>query len=344
MGCVIRPRRGLIWRSERLIGLQPRLGHARVAVGRPMTAFRTDSQGGTRGLCTHGVRKWHHPAAPELRAADRSAPGHAAGPSEGPCHNAEMDTVKAGSGAAGPRSTVAGVRTAAFGLAIPGSVMAGAAAITILGAVLLFLLTPIYLHPALDLAGSATILGLERDTVWRLSDQTVSEILVGPGSFALPITAGGERFYDEAEAGHLRDVRLVLYAFLALWVAGVATMVAALGWARDRVILWRAVGRGALVLAGLLTVLGAFSLIAFETAFELFHRVFFPGGNYAFDPGSQRLVQLYPIAFWQLTSAVLGVAAIAAALAVVFGARRRRQVAEAAALGTSAALAAQAKP
>jgi len=219
--------------------------------------------------------------------------------------------------------------------------MAGATAITILGAVVLSLLTPIYLHPALDLAGSATILGLDRDTVWRLSDRTVSEILVGPGSFAFSATDGGGRFYDELEAGHLRDVRLVLYGFLALWGVGVATMVAALGWARDRVTLWRAVERGALVLAGLLTVLGAFSLIAFDAAFELFHRVFFPGGNYAFDPSSQRLVQLYPIAFWQLTSAVLGAAAIAVALAVAFGARRRRRVAEAAVL---AAQATQARP
>jgi uncharacterized membrane protein len=54
-------------------------------------------------------------------------------------------------------------------------------------------------------------------------------------------------------------------------------------------------------------VLGLLSLVAFGTLFELFHRVFFPGGNYSFDPSTQRLVQLYPFTFWQITAAVLGV-------------------------------------
>ena len=46
-------------------------------------------------------------------------------------------------------------------------------------------------------------------------------------------------------------------------------------------------------------VLGVFASVAFDQAFELFHEIFFPGGNFAFDPTTERLVQLYPFAFWQ---------------------------------------------
>jgi uncharacterized membrane protein len=53
-------------------------------------------------------------------------------------------------------------------------------------------------------------------------------------------------------------------------------------------------------------VIGVVGSVAFEPMFELFHRIFFPGGNWAFDPRTERLVQLYPYAFWQLIAAGLG--------------------------------------
>ena len=46
--------------------------------------------------------------------------------------------------------------------------------------------------------------------------------------------------------------------------------------------------------------------MAFDSLFTLFHQLFFPGGNWSFDPSTQRLVQLYPFRFWQIASAALG--------------------------------------
>ena len=67
-------------------------------------------------------------------------------------------------------------------------------------------------------------------------------------------------------------------------------------------------------------VLGIISVVAFDTLFTLFHQVFFPGGNFAFDPDTQRLVQLYPFRFWQIAAAALGVLVFAiAALAWLLG-------------------------
>jgi len=74
-----------------------------------------------------------------------------------------------------------------------------------------------------------------------------------------------------------------------------------------------AIGLGGAVIAGAVVVIGALGVVAFDPLFELFHQVFFPQGDWAFDPGTQRLVQLYPFAFWQIMAAAMG------ALMVVLG-------------------------
>ncbi|MFI5255472.1 MAG: DUF1461 domain-containing protein, partial [Candidatus Limnocylindrales bacterium] len=69
--------------------------------------------------------------------------------------------------------------------------------------------------------------------------------------------------------------------------------------------------------------IGAIFLVAFDPAFTLFHEIFFPGGNWSFDPATDHMVQLYPIPFWQLTSAVLGGLVIGLGLVARWVARRR---------------------
>jgi uncharacterized membrane protein len=75
---------------------------------------------------------------------------------------------------------------------------------------------------------------------------------------------------------------------------------------RDRAATWRAVRRGALSLAVGVVALGAVALVAFDALFEAFHEILFPAGSYTFDPGTERLVQLFPFQFWQETAIVVG--------------------------------------
>ena len=49
------------------------------------------------------------------------------------------------------------------------------------------------------------------------------------------------------------------------------------------------------------------SVVAFDQAFEVFHELFFAGGTYTFDPATDRLVQLFPIQFWEETTLALGI-------------------------------------
>jgi hypothetical protein len=93
------------------------------------------------------------------------------------------------------------------------------------------------------------------------------------------------------------------------------------GEARRR--LWRSVRRGAQGLAIGVAIAAGVALVAFDAAFELFHSLFFPQGSFDFDPRTDKLVQLFPDAFWSETTIAVGAVAIAAALAVRWVAGRR---------------------
>ena len=203
-----------------------------------------------------------------------------------------------------------------------------AAAVTILGAALLLLMAPPYLHAALDASGSAAILGTSPAEAHRLSDETVAELFVGPGTFAEQwriacpggsgalCVATGERFYDPAEVRHMQDVRTVLWGFLAVVAAGLVVLAVGLGRARAARWWWRSVARGAGALAVGTVVVGALFAVAFDPMFTLFHEIFFPGGDWSFDPATERLVQLYPIPFWELTTGMLAALTLAGGLIV----------------------------
>jgi hypothetical protein len=200
------------------------------------------------------------------------------------------------------------------------------------------LLTPPYLHAAHDAAGSADWLGYTRAETRAISDRTVGELVFGPATFAMA-APDGSAFYQAAEAAHLRDARAVLYGFVALAVITASFAVFAVRRARHDMGAWRAVARGGGLLAASLTVVGLLFAFTFDVMFELFHRIFFPGGNWSFDPGTQRLVQLYPIPFWQITVGSLAVLAIGGGALVWWLARRRAR-----AVATAPAAAAAGSP
>jgi integral membrane protein (TIGR01906 family) len=182
-------------------------------------------------------------------------------------------------------------------------------ALVIVGIALLPLLTPWAMHATLDAADSAAWLGTNAQTAHVLSDQTVDELIFGPGTWRL-VAPGGDPFFDASEVEHLRDVRQLLWlTFLVAAVALVATLVI-LERSADRDEVLAAIGLGGATVVVVVVVAGVAGAIAFDPLFELFHEVFFPQGDWAFDPGRQRLVQLYPFAFWQIMAAAFGLVMI----------------------------------
>jgi integral membrane protein (TIGR01906 family) len=179
--------------------------------------------------------------------------------------------------------------------------------LVILALAVLPLLAPPLIHAALDAAGSSDLLGLPPGAVHELSDRSVSELVLGTGSFAFE-GPDGEPFFDAQERRHLSDARSLL------WLCLVAGAISGLGLAgvlgrsspAGRALIWRQIGRAGATAAVAVIILAILSLVAFGTLFTLFHQVFFPAGGWAFDPAKQRLVQLYPVAFWQIMAAAYG--------------------------------------
>ena len=182
--------------------------------------------------------------------------------------------------------------------------------LVIVVAAVLVLTTPPWMHRAIP-AADGGLPGGSTEQVLMASDQTVNELLFGPGTFQIqpPCPPGAfcglASLYKPDEIAHLRDARAVLYLFVSLAAAAAVLIGAALVRAPRDPRRWRAIARGGAGLAVGVVVLGAFAIVAFDTAFELFHRIFFPGGNWAF-PADSNMIRLYPYAFWQLTAVALG--------------------------------------
>src|SRR5204862_3040141 len=76
----------------------------------------------------------------------------------------------------------------------------------------------------------------------------------------------------------------------------------------------RLIRDGAVVAGIAVAAIGIVAALAFEQAFLLFHQVFFPQGNFLFDPATSNLVRLYPEWYWQGITAGVGLSFIALAL------------------------------
>jgi integral membrane protein (TIGR01906 family) len=160
-------------------------------------------------------------------------------------------------------------------------------------------------------------------TVHAVTDSVVSEVFLGPGTFTQAVA--GVPVFNEREQAHMGDVHRVVVVFVLLVVAAIVVLVlGGIRW-RARGWFWRAVARGAAILAVGAVVIGSAFAFAFDQAFTLFHDVLFPAGNWEFDPATDRLVQLFPYDFWTETSVAIAVVGLLLTLATWALARRMAQ-------------------
>jgi integral membrane protein (TIGR01906 family) len=174
--------------------------------------------------------------------------------------------------------------------------------------------------------------GRAQATVWtgypepklrQATDAILADLVFGPPEF--DVTIDGGPVLNARERAHMQDVRTVFIGFFgaAIVTAVGALVIAARRRGEARRGTWRAVRGGATGLAALLVAGGATAFVAFDALFEMFHRLFFAGGSYTFDPSTERLVQLFPFQFWQETAIAVGVVCIVLALVVVALATRQ---------------------
>ena len=199
---------------------------------------------------------------------------------------------------------------------LAGSVLlALATAVVVLAVAILPFLNPAWVAFAQDRADAAAWTQFAPNDLRAATNSILHDLVIGPPAFDVSIQ--GSAVLSDAERGHMRDVRNALLAFGLIALVAAVALVVVNRLQRGSAAFWRAVRQGAIgVVAGIVAV-GAFALVAFDAAFELFHRILFSGGNYAFDPARDRLVQLFPMQFWFETAIAVGIVAAAIALALV---------------------------
>ena len=200
--------------------------------------------------------------------------------------------------------------------------IAVATAFTIVALTIPLFMNPLWVGFEQGRAQATAWTGFSDAQLAAATNAILGDLVIGPPDFGVAVD--GAPVLDERERAHMRDVRGVFAGFYALTIIGAigALVIAARRNGEERLSTWRAVRAGAIGLIAALIVGGAIALVAFDALFETFHRLFFAGGSYDFDPITEKLVQLFPFQFWQETAIAVGVvstlvAGIVAAFATV---------------------------
>lgn len=202
------------------------------------------------------------------------------------------------------------------------ALLAGVAAvIAILGVAVAFFFNPLWIGFEQERSGVPAITGYTSDQVRAVTGSILGDLFLGPAAF--DVAVDGQPVLDAAERSHMVDVRNVLLPVVIIFGVAIAVLAALFAVHRGRPWFWRgiALGSGALGLAGL--VVGVSVLFFFDAAFLAFHLVFFPQGNFSFDPRTQRLTQLFPDQYWTETSIGLAIVGLTIAVVVAVAARQR---------------------
>ena len=198
-----------------------------------------------------------------------------------------------------------------------------AAALVVVAIAILPFLTPAWIGFEQGRTHAAELSGYTEAELAAATSAILHDLVLGPPDFAVHVN--GTPVLEERERAHMRDVRGVFAGFYALALAAAVALVVLVAGARRRghpERAWRAIATGMRGLLVGIVVAGVIVTFFFDEAFELFHRLFFAGGSYTFDPRTDRLVQLFPFDFWSETTLVLGGVIVVLAALVWFAAAR----------------------
>jgi integral membrane protein (TIGR01906 family) len=191
----------------------------------------------------------------------------------------------------------------------------------------LLLVNPLFIGWLQDRHDVADRLRISQDELDRINGEIVWDIFSG-GDFDVTFD-DGEPVLDAGERSHMDDVSRLVRILVILDL--VAMAFAAWGGRLlrtepDRLGRMLVVGAGGV---GVATVaIGLFAIVAWDSAFTLFHELLFPPGTWSFPPDST-MILLYPPAFW-FDAAMIAAALVLATAATlsIAGWRRMREAAE----------------
>jgi integral membrane protein (TIGR01906 family) len=201
-----------------------------------------------------------------------------------------------------------------------------ATALVVVGLAILPFLNPLWVGFEQGRADAAAWTAFAPADLAYVTNEILADLVLGPPAF--DVALDGKPVLVDREREHMRDVRSVFASFYVAVAAGAVVLVAAYLLARTlgvraRAAFWRRIAGSGKVIAVVTIVGGVTGMLFFDTAFEIFHRLFFPAGTYLFDPRTDRLVQLFPEQFWVETTVGVGILVIVLSVLLVPLGRRR---------------------
>jgi integral membrane protein (TIGR01906 family) len=202
-----------------------------------------------------------------------------------------------------------------------------AVSIVVVAIAILPFLTPAWVSFEQARTHAASLAGYSDAQLATATNGILHDLVLGPPDFAVEVA--GAPVLEERERAHMRDVRGVFAGFYLLAGVAAVTLIGLAAGARrmgHMTRAWSAIRSGLRGLIVAIVIAGAISALAFDTVFEIFHRLFFPAGSFTFDPRTDHLVQLFPFDFWSETTIVLGgvIVALAAAGSIAAGRLAKR--------------------
>lgn len=134
--------------------------------------------------------------------------------------------------------------------------------------------------------------------------------------------------FTQDEYAHMADVRSVFVTARFLVPVGLFLVIVRLQRARSSAgprAMWRLLRDGSGIAAAAVAAIGVIAIFAFEPLFLAFHYLFFPQGNFLFDPATSNLIRLYPDWYWEGISLRVGISFIAVSLGFAALAHARLQ-------------------
>jgi integral membrane protein (TIGR01906 family) len=192
-----------------------------------------------------------------------------------------------------------------------------ASALVVIGLAILPFLTPAWMSFGQARAQATAWTGYSDAQLHAVTDAIVHDLVFGPPDFSVALPGQSTPVLTPDERAHMRDVRGVFAGFYAAALGGAIVLAASFVLARGddaRARLWERLATSGTAIAVVTVVGGGLGMLAFDQAFTLFHEIFFPGGNWAFDPRVDKLVQIFPDQFWSDTTLGVGIVIVVFAL------------------------------
>lgn len=143
-------------------------------------------------------------------------------------------------------------------------------------------------------------------------------------------TSEGAPLYNEAEIGHMLDVKIVTENIQFVWLVSLIIVVVGTLYLvvqpETAVFGWRTVMFGGIFTVVILLAIALFILLAWDTFFVQFHELLFPPGTWTFAY-TDGLIRLFPETFWFDIGVIMsGGALLLGVLTAVFGFFMSRRV------------------